>query len=198
MNKRQQSALETKRKIIETAKHLLSEKGFDAINVDDITKAAGIAKGSFYTHFNRKEDVVLEIGKSAFGEIEEKISAMAQADILEKFEFYFCAFMEAVEKYGIHICREWIKDVLKPIDADNSKWNYDVQMLKNILITAVRNNELKKDTPIDLISHVIICELYGMMTCWCMSDGAFEPLEHVKDFSEVQLKSVLKQYINKD
>ena len=59
MNKRQISANETKQKLVNTAINLLKEHGFDAINVEDLTKAAGVAKGSFYTHFKKKEDIAL-------------------------------------------------------------------------------------------------------------------------------------------
>ena len=43
MNKRQTAALETKRKLITAGLELLREKGFDAINVEDITQKAGVA-----------------------------------------------------------------------------------------------------------------------------------------------------------
>ena len=49
MNKRQISARNTRKKLIETALNLLRDKGFDSINVEEITKAAGVAKGTFYT-----------------------------------------------------------------------------------------------------------------------------------------------------
>lgn len=68
-------------------------------------------------------------------------------------------------------------------------------MLKNILNNAVRNGELKKDTPIELLTHIFISELYGMMTCWCMSDGKFEPKDWTKCFCEIQLKTILKDYL---
>ena len=51
MNKRQKSAIETKRKLISAGLELIKEKGFDAINVEDITKKAGVAKGTFYVLF---------------------------------------------------------------------------------------------------------------------------------------------------
>lgn len=76
-----------------------------------------------------------------------------------------------------------------------SKWQYDVEMLKNILSNAIKNKELKKDTPIELLTHLIISELYGMMTCWCMSDGSFEPKEWTRKFSEFQLKAMLDSYL---
>ena len=109
--------------------------------------------------------------------------------------------MRAVELYGINICREWIRGAIDPKTAldytDMSKWQYDMNMLENILINAVKNNELKENTPVELLTNLIISQLYGMMTCWCMSDGTFEPEEWTKKFADFQLKTILSEYINK-
>ena len=55
---RQEKAEITKEKIIKAAMELSKEKVIQEINVEDITKRAGVSKGSFYTYFNKKEDVV--------------------------------------------------------------------------------------------------------------------------------------------
>ena len=198
MNKRQISAQETKRKLITAGLELIKEKGFDAINVEDITKKAGVAKGTFYTYFKRKEDIVLDISRVPFREIAIEIEKMAGMKIIEKLTYYFYRFMECVESCGIHVCRQWTRDVLDPNNVpenkDGQKWNYDFLMLKNILENAIKNGELKETTPIELLTHIIICELYGMMTCWCMSDGKFEPLEWTEKFCKIQLETIFKPY----
>ncbi len=48
MGKREENAIQTKTKIIEAAKTLIRENGIDNVSVDDITKLAGVAKGSYY------------------------------------------------------------------------------------------------------------------------------------------------------
>ena len=199
MNKRQTAALETRRKLITAGLELLKEKGFDAINVEDITKKAGVAKGTFYTYFKRKEDIVLDISRVPFGEIAEELEKMNDLTIIEKMPHYFHRFMECVESCGINVCRQWTRDVLDPNSVpdtkDGQKWKYDFEMLKGILEKAVSNGELKENTPVELLTHIIISELYGMMTCWCMSDGKFEPLDWTERFCEIQIDAIFKQYI---
>ena len=65
-------------------------------------------------------------------------------------------------------------------------------LLGKVLETAILKmfKELKEDTPVELLTHLIISELYGMMTCWCMSDGVFEPKDWTRKFSEFQLKAM--------
>lgn len=55
----------TKRRIFNTAIKLFSEKGYDNTNIEEITAIAGVAKGSLYYHFSKKEeifDLLLEEG----------------------------------------------------------------------------------------------------------------------------------------
>jgi TetR/AcrR family transcriptional regulator, regulator of autoinduction and epiphytic fitness len=43
--------------IIQNVNRLLAEKGFDAMTVDEVAAAVGIAKASLYKHFQSKEDL---------------------------------------------------------------------------------------------------------------------------------------------
>lgn len=43
--------------IIQNVNRLLAEKGFDAMTVDEVASAVGIAKASLYKHFPSKEDL---------------------------------------------------------------------------------------------------------------------------------------------
>jgi len=54
--------MENKRQLlVEALKDLIPQKGYRNTTIDDITKAANIAKGSFYTYFKNKDEVLDEI-----------------------------------------------------------------------------------------------------------------------------------------
>ena len=55
---RKEKAASTKRKIFETAVRLIKENGYNNVTISEICRAAGVAKGSFYVHYNSKEDSV--------------------------------------------------------------------------------------------------------------------------------------------
>ncbi len=201
MANRKENALKTRQKLLDTAEKLLKNKGFNNVSVEDITKNANVAKGTFYVYFKHKENILTEICRGYFKKIELQLDEMKSSNIEEKLTVYVDEFMNAVEIYGINICREWIKGVIDPNhaneDMDKSKWKYDYDMLEGILKTAIKNKELKKNTPVELLTHLIISELYGMMTVWCMSDGVFEPKDWTKKFCEIQLKEMLGNFIIK-
>jgi AcrR family transcriptional regulator len=50
----------TRAALVDAAVALFDAKGVEATSVDEITSAAAVAKGTFYVHFQRKQDVLLE------------------------------------------------------------------------------------------------------------------------------------------
>ena len=51
----------TRSAILEAAMKQFTERGFSACSVEDITRAAGVPKGSFYNHFKSKQSLAAEI-----------------------------------------------------------------------------------------------------------------------------------------
>ena len=61
-----------KQKIIESGTKLISVLGFKKTSIQDITDAAGVAKGTFYNFFSSKEELLFEI-LSAHEEFRDKL-----------------------------------------------------------------------------------------------------------------------------
>lgn len=61
---REEQKLLTKRLFVEAAKRVFSERGYGAATVDDIVKAAGASRATFYLHFSSKADVMAAIYES--------------------------------------------------------------------------------------------------------------------------------------
>lgn len=63
---------------------------------------------------------------------------------------------------------------------------------------AIKEGELVPETPVETLTKVIITELYGMMICWCMSDGTFEPKDWIDRFCDIQVEKMFEAYITKN
>ena len=53
--------METKERLLLSAKRLFSEKGYYGTSVEEIVRSAGLSKGAFYFHFKSKEEVFKEL-----------------------------------------------------------------------------------------------------------------------------------------
>ncbi|WP_369137961.1 TetR family transcriptional regulator [Modestobacter versicolor] len=60
MGHRERKKLEAWRTIRSTALRLISERGYDAVSVEDIAKEAGVSRTTFFSYFPSKEAVAFE------------------------------------------------------------------------------------------------------------------------------------------
>ena len=72
----------TRRQLVRAALALWDERGFEHgvedTTVEEIAKAAGVTKGTFYFHFAHKEDILLEIGWAAAEAMTKEADAAMQ------------------------------------------------------------------------------------------------------------------------
>lgn len=199
MTNRQVRAIETRKKIIEAAKKLTCEKGFENISIDDIVKEAGVSTGSFYTYFKKKEDVIDELNKTDFYRLAEIVNGMEDKDFTERLLYYCREFLLCIENTGIEICRQWVRNNISPTtmvlgDEETTKYSYDYRAMQSVIREAVRRGELKKDTPVDDLSLFFNAQLYGLMVAWCMSDGAVVGTEKMDALFETVIHAAILPY----
>lgn len=188
-----------KDKLLAAGVKLVVEKGFNKISVEDITKTAGVAKGSFYTYFKRKEDLIQEINRNATSQIMETINNSNGMDLEDKLQVYVVRFVSNVQDNDIQVCRQWLCNMINSPDIvdikDKEKLERDTKDLRNLLKEEIAAGRLRKKTPVALIANLLMCQIYGMLACWCISDAAFVPKEWAKSICEAQLRPILKPYL---
>ncbi len=77
--RRERKKRETRRRIVETATRLFSERGFDAPTVDEIAAAADVAKGTIYNYFDSKEAILFEFLYEVEQRVQAELGRLAQA-----------------------------------------------------------------------------------------------------------------------
>ena len=198
MGKRQLAAQETRRKIVAAAEKLIREKGFAAVGVADIAAEAGVAKGTFYTYFERKEDVVAEIAYRRYADIEAR--ALCSGAVERQIAAFLRGSMQYIEETGLHICQQWLNNSVQPDDTQGKKkLAYDLDVLQSLLRDAVIRGELCADTPAEALTEDIIAAYYGIVTLWSITNGGMDPVDHIERFAEQTLPHILTPYrINKE
>lgn len=74
----------TRQQLIRSALQLWSERGFEdgieRTRIDEIVEAAGVTKGTFYFHFSRKEEILLEMGYASASIVGEEAQRCVARD----------------------------------------------------------------------------------------------------------------------
>src|SRR5690349_19695304 len=58
---RRQQSRDTRARIVRAAAQVWTDKGFDKASVDDICEAAGVARSTYYFHFESTDQVLREL-----------------------------------------------------------------------------------------------------------------------------------------
>lgn len=200
MTNRQLAAIETKRKLLEAAKGIICEKGLINTSIEEITKACGVSNGTFYTYFKRKEDVLFALSREIFQEIFEKAQTY-HGTFMERLIFFMLSFSGYIEKSGLKLCQEWVRNTVDPDLVENlddkNKLRMDIDSIKGLVEDGIKRGELKIDTPVDILAHTLADVLYGEMLCWDMSGGAYSFEERTKEFCAIFLSAIVTPYLNR-
>ncbi len=88
---------ETQEELLASALELFQERGFFATTIADITAKAGYAKGSFYRHWQGKDDIILKLIERKLAEHRAKrTEALARAESLDAVLDAVWDFLEAI------------------------------------------------------------------------------------------------------
>lgn len=85
--------MSTKGRLVESAKKLIADRGYNNTKVEDITNEAQVAKGTFYTYFKTKEDIFIEILDNIFQKAETALKELQFEKDLKKNLHKFISFM---------------------------------------------------------------------------------------------------------
>ena len=86
----------TRAQIVEAGATLMAERPFEALTVDAVVDAAGVAKGTFYYHFQSLEELAAAVGEK-LGESFDELLAPARLglrDPIARLSFAFTQFLE--------------------------------------------------------------------------------------------------------
>ena len=71
---------QTMNRIFDSAENLFSEKDFHDVKMEEIAKKAGVGKGTIYTYFKSKEDLLFQCLTHNVGEHQKEFSKVINSD----------------------------------------------------------------------------------------------------------------------
>ncbi len=160
MNRKEQKKA-TKSLLINSARQVMFEKGIDETQVSDITKTAGVAHGTFYVHFENKNELVRllinDFNKLLFEKVisafEENTGNSTTIDLKAIAEIYLNQLRENknfiriyVQKYGISL----------PIDTLYEGFNPPMVTLIAREIDRVAKRDEVEELDSLMLSHAIL------------------------------------------
>lgn len=194
---RQKKALDTKNILFESAIELFRKKGYYEVSVDEITAKAGTSKGTFYTHFKSKDQILVEEFKQydnhynvfykelkKYQSVKEKLLAFVKE-----------VYIFTTKKVGLEIVY-----VIYDTQLSYSKKNTFIigenrplyKIIREIIKEGQRNGEFRVDIKAKEYTKMIVRCMRGTLYDWCLYDGRFDVIEDGMRFFSFFLEGIKK------
>lgn len=170
LTNRQIKAQDTKEKIYNAALGVIQQKGYGNVSIGDITEAAGVSKGSFYTHFDSKESLL----RFTYDQLNPiYIRAYNQVKDLDFLEA-LCSFIKIsfaeLEKLGKEIMKalivNYFSNEFKSVYLDQDRQIY--KCMDMIVSTGKVQGVVGSDVPTKEYVRNLFSVLMGSEELWCM------------------------------
>lgn len=200
MTERQKQASITRQKIIDSARDLISQKGYDHISVDDIVANCGIAKGTFYHHFKTKDDLMACLSDSFYDNLRKNQKCFSKHPFPERIHRLITNWYQEVDTLNLYISRETFKLYVdgKHIDQQGVRRSHmkdGIALFQEILSDAVGTGELCPDAPIMILSQAFMFALQGSALYHCEQADAFDVMDWSEKFILNVANPILKPYL---
>ena len=158
-------------KIIEVTQKLLEEKGFVNVTIRDICKAANISTGSFYSHFNSKEELMATIFTNIeTGHKEFQRRAITHGSCKER----LFSFVKQYAWINMSNTPEELKIILgfqNPIYKTTRHW---IGLVEGILIFGITSGEICTTYSAHELADMLMICLRGCSNEWCRQNGEYD------------------------
>lgn len=185
----------TKRKIFDTAIKLFAEKGYSETSVEEITAVTGIAKGTLYYHFAKKEDIFYFLVDEGMKLIKNsiEIKTSKQNNSLDKLRAIILIQIKTTVKYEelitLILSQMWGKKE-RNIKCQQTVFEY-IGIIENVLIEGMKNGEIRQ-----LDHETVATSIFGIICSsltYKMRAGKEIPIEETCDkFFDSILKGIKK------
>lgn len=171
--KRQIQAQQTRQKIVDTAQKLIAERGYENVTIRDIASECGIALGTMYHYFSKKEDLIIFNDRERFLDLFVIAKEKEELSPLEQLRFFISEWFKNVASDNVNYSRHWHRMAvsLEATESEDGKnrLEQDIRYIAYFLNRAIEEGELRRETPVQDIAIDLACSMYGASLGRCIS-----------------------------
>jgi AcrR family transcriptional regulator len=160
LNRRQAAKIRTRQKVLDAARALFAERGYEPATIRDIAKGAGMSTGAVFANFQDKAELFEAVLTEDLAKLAETLKAAAAAEttvrarLLGALTAAYHGSLEQLPLVQAVVARSWFQPVaaemrtraaLKPL----------VSVVTDALQVGVREGELRQDADVRLLSDLV-------------------------------------------
>ena len=193
---REIQAAKTRDKLYETALKLINQKGFENVSVEDITQTAGVAKGTFYHHFDSKENLLYYTYVYLDSYYDRALEQAKKKDsFLSAYTEFVIESYKRFEGLGRNLVRALCMNLFTEENrkAMLSKDRALYSSIEYLMSVGKKEGVIDKNLNFKEFSDVYITMLIGIETYWSLSEGS----ESLSDYAQKCLGRLLNGFLKR-
>ena len=158
----------TREHLFTQAMRLFEARGYEAVAVEDIVREAEVARGTFYFHFPKKDDVLLELIARSDAHILERMAAAKKGkSIRAVLRATTDAFAESWRDRRAILPHAGAVALRRIAEVEHER---DRQPLRLALAThvtaAIAAGELRSSLPAQMLADVFLLDVFAALMAW--------------------------------
>ncbi len=160
LNRRQAAKVRTRHKVLESARNLFAERGYDPSTIRDIAKGAGMSTGAVFANFQDKAELFEAVLIDDLAKLAEDMRRGARKDggvkvrLLAILDAGYHASLDHLPLMQAFIARSWFQPQAAEMRARVA--GRDIQaVIADTLKDGVSSGELAQDIDLKLISEMV-------------------------------------------
>lgn len=180
---REQNKIEKRKCILEAAIRLFSDKGYEQTSIEELAREAGIGKGTVYSYFETKRDIVRAFCEDQLEYTRNELTATTnpQTSLKEQLLVIFMAefrHVTANKEFGRLFLQEKVFPREHYTVDDQEMQNRYFELLYPIYEKAQRRGELNSELELLHISGHFYSLYLLILSCWYNGMIATEDIAH--------------------
>lgn len=175
--RKKEKGKKTKQKLLDTAAELFERYDFDAVTVDAIVEAAGIAKGTFYIYFESKDALIATLISDYVNSVDADYKA--HLDSLPPGTSASDMLLSLITKIadvlictiGYHRMRIVYKVQITGVLNMNSVNGYNRKLyhiFADVLSKGIEQGEFSTHIPVEIMTKHFVMSMRGLSYEWCI------------------------------
>ena len=182
----------TRSRIIESAKKLFADKGYQKTTVVDISRQAGLSEAALYDYFQGKEDLLLTIPDlwvlELIGDLKEQLFGIKGAvNKLRKFLWWYLRRIEEdpLDAKIVYLFLKTNANFMKTEVYSNVKTLYSY--LIEIFEEGRTSGEMKSDLNPYFARDIFVGTMEHLITRWLLKDRSYSLFENLEEIFNLMI-----------
>ncbi len=191
--RREQAKLERRERIYEAALNLFRTQGYESTTVDQITRQAGLAKGTFFNYFPTKDAVLRYLGTREIGRLGSTLTTNGnpRGTAIGKLKRLMAALAANLEQDRSLVSLIFRKGVSAPDLLAGDAGGFSLQPVASLLIRQAQyNGEVNRELDPDGLAAALDALYLQQLVRWCESARPYPLAERLTGIVDLLLLGI--------